>query len=57
MLNSSENLKLLIIANSFLLNIAEHEKISTNKYIFMKMPTVVGIFRFINRENFMLSWA
>ena len=35
------NLKLLTIANSFLLNIAEHE--------------IVGIFIFIRRENFMLS--
>ena len=26
------NLKLLTIATSFLLNIAEHEKLSTNKY-------------------------
>ena len=26
------NLKLLIIANSFLLNIAEHENFSVNKY-------------------------
>ena len=22
----------------------------------MKMPTIVGIFKFISRENFMLSW-
>ena len=36
------NLKLLTIANSFLLNIAEHENI-------------VGIFIFISRENFILS--
>ena len=47
------NLKLLIIANSFLLNIAEH-KISL--LINMKMPTIVGIFIFFSRENFMLSW-
>ena len=48
------NLRLLIIANSFLLNIAEHENFSANK---LKMPTVVGIFIFISRENFMLSWV
>ena len=41
------NLKLLTIPNCFLLNIAEHEKFSANKYI-------VGIFIFISRENFML---
>ena len=29
------NLKLLTIANSFLLNMAEHENISVNKYILM----------------------
>ena len=23
----------------------------------MKMPTIVGIFIYISRENFMLSWA
>ena len=39
------NLKLLSNANSFLLNIAEHEIFSA----------VVGIFIFISRENFMLS--
>ena len=63
------NLKLLTIANSFLLNIAEHENFSANKYkntnsilsmkisllINMKIPTTVGIFMFISRENFMLS--
>ena len=47
------NLKLLTIANSFLLNIAEHENFSAN----MKMPAIVGIFIFISRENFMLSWV
>ena len=46
------NLKLLISENSFLLNIAEHENFSANK---LKMPTIVGIFIFISRENFMLS--
>ena len=44
------NLKLLKIANSFLLNIAEHEHFSANKY-----EAIVGIFIFISRENFMLS--
>ena len=53
------------MANSFLLNIAEHEIFSANKYenasnkfsvlINMKMPTIVGIFIFIRRENFMFS--
>ena len=43
------NLKLLTIAKSFLLNIAEHENFSANKY------DNVGIFIFISRENFMLS--
>ena len=46
------NLKLLIIANSFLLNIADHE---ISLLINMKMPTIVGIIIFISRENFMLS--
>ena len=46
------NLKLLTIANSFLLNIPEHE---ISLLISMKMPTIVGVFTFINRENFMLS--
>ena len=44
------NLKLLTVAESFLVNISEHENFSANKY-------VVGIFMFINRENFMLSWV
>ena len=59
MFNSAEhdfflliNLKLLTIANSFLLNVAEHENFSANKY---KMPTIVGLFIFNSRENFMLS--
>ena len=43
------NLKLLAIANSFLLNIAEQEHFSANKY------ENVNIFIFISRENFMLS--
>ena len=46
------NLKLLTIANSFLLNIAEHEKFTANKY---EMPAI-GIFIFISR-NFMLRRA
>ena len=45
------NLKLLTSANYFLVNTAEHENFSANK--FEKMPTI-GIFIFI-RENFMLS--
>ena len=47
------NLKLLTIANSFVLKIAEHENVSAN----MKMPTIYGIFIFVSRENFMLSWV
>ena len=46
------NLKLLTIANSFLLNIAEHEK---SLLINMKMPNFVGIFIFISRQKFMLT--
>ena len=55
MLNSAEhefcpankkNLKLLKIANSFLLNIAEHDIFSTNEY-----ENAI----FISRENFLLS--
>ena len=42
-----------------MLNIAEHETFSANKYenmlINMKMPTIVGILIFISREHFMLS--
>ena len=34
----------------FLLNIAEHENFSANKYF-------LGIFKFNSRENAMLSWA
>ena len=48
------NLKLLTIANSFLLNITSM-KISL--LMNMKMPTFVGVFIFISRENFMLSWV
>ena len=39
-------------ANSFLLNIAEHEHFYTSKY---ENATIVGIFIFISRVNFMLS--
>ena len=46
------NLKLPITANSFLLNIGEHENFSANKY---ENANFVGIFIFIGRENFMLS--
>ena len=59
------NLKLLTIPNSLLLNIAERENFSADKYenanniisllINMKMPTIVGIFIFISRDHFMLS--
>ena len=45
------NLKLLKIANSFLLNVVKHENFSA-----MKMPPIVGIFLFIRREDFMLSY-
>ena len=54
------NLNWLTIANSFLLNMTEHETFSANKYEnanFLKMPTFVGIFIFISRENFLLSWV
>ena len=61
MLNSAEheifhainiiNIRLVKITNSSLLNIAKHENLSAN----MKMPTFVGIFIFISREDFMLS--
>ena len=53
-----------------MLNTAEHETFSANKYenanklsmkfsllINMKMPTIVGIFIFISRESFMLSYV
>ena len=43
------NLKLLTTANYFLLNIAEHENFSANKY------ENVGIFIFIRWENFITS--
>ena len=38
----------------FMLNSAEHENFSV---INMKMPTIVGIFIFISREIFMLSYV
>ena len=44
----ANNLKLLTMPNSFLLNIAEYENFSANKY------ENAGIFIFISRENFML---
>ena len=37
-----------------MLNSAEHEIFSANKYA---MPTIVGIFIFISREIFMLSYV
>ena len=43
----------LTIANSFLLNKA----MKISMVINMQMPTIVGIFIFISRENLMLSWA
>ena len=46
------NRKLLKTVNSFLLNITEHESFLL---IHMKMPTIVRIFIFISRENFMPS--
>ena len=46
------NLKLLTTANSFLLNIAEHENFSANNH---ENATIFGIFIFISRKNFMLS--
>ena len=56
------NLRLLLqitkitTKNSSLLNIAEHENFSANKYENANnMPTIVGIFIYISRENFMLS--
>ena len=61
------NLILLTIANSFLLNIVEHENFSAIKYessaqlsmkmsllLNMKMQTIVGIFIFNSREILML---
>ena len=42
-------IKLLTIANCFLLNIAEHELFSAHKY------KNANIFTFISREKFMLS--
>ena len=46
------NHKLRATANSVLLNVAEHENFSANKY---ENANWVGIFIFISRENFMLS--
>ena len=46
------NLKLLAMPNSLLLNIAEHENFSANKYENANYSLV-----FISRENFMLSWV
>ena len=46
------NLKLLITADSFLLNIAEHTKISANKY---ENANYCLHFHICSRENFMLS--
>ena len=37
-----------------MLNMAEHEIFSANKY---ETTTTVGIFIFISRENFKLSWV
>ena len=52
------NLKLLTIANSFWLNVAEHEIFSANKYENANYCWhIVGIFIFISRENIMLSWV
>ena len=48
------NLISLTIAKTFLLNIAEHENFSANKY---EKANTVGIFKFISRENFMLTWV
>ena len=47
------NLKLLTVAISFLLNLAEHENVSANKY--ENANYFIGILIFISRENFMLS--
>ena len=49
---ANKNLRLRTIASSFMLNIAKHE---SSLLINTKMPTIVGIFIFISRENFMLS--
>ena len=52
MLNSAEHELFPTIANSFLLKkLSMKCSVSIN----MKMPTIVGIFIFICRENFMLS--
>ena len=46
--------QITIIANSFLLNKVLRMKFSL--LINKKMSTIVGIFIFNSRENFMLSW-
>ena len=46
------NLKLLPIANSFLLNIAEHGNFYANRY---ENANYCWHFHIISRENFMLS--
>ena len=62
MLNSAEHeicpankSKITNNCNSSLLNIAEHKICLLSLLINMKMPTIVGIFIFISRENLMLS--
>ena len=47
------NLKLLTIANSFLLNIAEDENFSADK---KENTNYCWLFIFFSRENIMLSW-
>ena len=48
-------LKLLTIANSFLLNIVLHEHVSAN--IYENAGYCWHFHIFISRENFMLSWS
>ena len=48
------NLKLLIIETFFLLNIAEHEHFSANKY---ENANLYWNFIFISKEYFRLSWV
>ena len=50
----ANNVQITYNCNFFLLNIAEHENFSANKY---ENANKVGIFIFIGRENFMLSWV
>ena len=47
------NLKLLLIANSFLLNMAKHEKFFANKY--ENAYYYLHFFIFVSSENLMLS--